>query len=43
MTNIQWNRETRDGRISDPNAFNDSGEWYCWDSNLHDMDSCSDS
>ncbi len=41
LTNIQWNRETRAGRISDPNTFNDSGKWHCWDSNLQDMDSCS--
>jgi len=33
---IEWNRDTQDGRIRDPHHFGD-GNWYCWDSTLEDV------
>lgn len=35
-TQIEWNRTTKAGRVSDPNHFGDS-DWHCWDSNLQDV------
>lgn len=34
---IQWNLETRMGRISDAIHFGDDA-WHCWDENLNDVD-----
>ncbi len=33
---IEWNRETKAGRISDPGKFGDDA-WYCWDDSFQDV------
>ena len=33
LTEIEWNRTTKEGRTKDPAHFGDS-DWRCWDSNL---------
>ncbi len=30
VTNIEWNTNTKEGRVKDPVKFGDS-EWHCWD------------
>lgn len=34
LTEIQWNRTTKEGRTKDPAHFEDSN-WRCWDANLN--------
>jgi hypothetical protein len=36
-TEIEWNRSTMAGRVSDPNHFGDE-DWHCWDSVGNDID-----
>ncbi len=36
LTDIEWNRTTKEGRISDPLTFGDE-DWHCWDSLLVDI------
>ncbi len=36
LTNILWNRTTKDGQVKDPQHFGD-GEWHCWDQNRMDI------
>lgn len=36
-TDIEWNRTTKDGRISDPAHYIDT-DWHCWDTNLEDVE-----
>jgi hypothetical protein len=36
-TYIQWNRETKAGRIRDESLFGDDS-WHCWDSALMNTD-----
>lgn len=36
LTEIEWHRTTREGRVRDPNHFQDS-LWHCWDMNLMDL------
>ncbi|MFQ5637731.1 MAG: hypothetical protein ACE5IR_07010 [bacterium] len=36
-TRIEWNRETKEGRVQDSFHFGDS-DWRCWDRNLEDAD-----
>jgi hypothetical protein len=36
LTEIEWNRATKEGRTRDPLHFGDS-EWRCWDSLLNDV------
>lgn len=38
MTNIEWSRTTKDGRVSDAVHFGDTGEWHCWNNTLDDID-----
>jgi len=33
LTEIEWNRTTKEGRAKDPAHFEDS-DWHCWDANL---------
>lgn len=33
LTEIEWNRTTKEGRTRDPAHFEDS-DWHCWDANL---------
>ncbi len=37
LLEIQWNKPSNDGRVKDPEYFQDS-EWHCWASNLQDID-----
>lgn len=37
LTEIEWNRAVKDGRITDMNHFGDE-EWHCWDNLLQDID-----
>lgn len=37
LTAIQWSRETREGRIMDPNAFGDE-DYRCWGGDLQNVD-----
>lgn len=34
---IEWNRDTKEGRVSNPNHFGDEN-FHCWDSTLEDVD-----
>ncbi|MCD4697773.1 MAG: hypothetical protein K8S16_16230 [Bacteroidales bacterium] len=36
MTNIEWNRTMKDGRVRDEHHFGDF-EWRCWDTDLQDI------
>ena len=36
-TNIEWNRTSKDGRVSDVLHFDDS-EWHCWNTQLEDTE-----
>jgi len=36
LTEIEWNRTTKEGRTRDPLYFGDS-DWHCWDSDLNDV------
>lgn len=36
LTDIEWNRTTKVGRISDPLTFGDE-DWHCWDNLLLDI------
>lgn len=36
LAEIEWNRTTKKGRISDPMTFGDE-DWHCWDSLLMDI------
>ncbi len=36
-TNIEWNRATKEGRVSDLHHFQDT-DWHCWGPNLEDVD-----
>ena len=33
VTNVEWNRTTKDGRVKDPAHFGD-GDWHCWHTGL---------
>jgi hypothetical protein len=35
LTEIEWNRTTKEGRVSSQVLFGDS-DWHCWDANLDD-------
>jgi hypothetical protein len=35
-TKIEWNRESKEGRVRDPRHFGDD-EWRCWDDELKDV------
>ncbi len=35
LTEMEWNRTDKDGRVRDPNHFGDN-DWHCWDVNLRD-------
>ena len=37
LLEIQWNEETENGRVKDPDHFNNE-DWYCWDENFIDVD-----
>jgi hypothetical protein len=37
ITNIEWNRATKDGRIKDPVGYGDE-DWHCWDMSLQNAD-----
>ncbi len=37
LTNIMWNRTTKEGRVKDLLQFGDS-DWHCWDITLQDFD-----
>ncbi|KPL16217.1 MAG: hypothetical protein AMJ92_13060, partial [candidate division Zixibacteria bacterium SM23_81] len=37
LTNIEWNRATKDGQVKDPHHFEDE-EWHCWDGDLEDIE-----
>lgn len=37
LLEIQWNNPGYNGRVKDPEYFNDT-EWHCWDSNLQNVD-----
>jgi hypothetical protein len=37
LVNIQYNPETKEGRIKDPVTYGDDS-WHCWDSTLQDTD-----
>lgn len=37
LTKIQWNYETKAGRIQDEHYYSDT-DWHCWDENLDDID-----
>ena len=37
FTNLEWNRTTKDGRVSDVLHFDDS-EWHCWNTQLEDTE-----
>lgn len=37
LLNIEWNSINKDGRVKDPERFQDE-EWHCWGSNLMDID-----
>ncbi len=37
LISIQWNRDTKVGRISDANHFGDDA-WHCWNENFNDVD-----
>ncbi|KAA3659778.1 MAG: hypothetical protein DWQ10_08180 [Calditrichaeota bacterium] len=39
MTDIEWSRTTKEGRISDSLHFVDNGQWHCWN-NLYDDIEC---
>ncbi len=37
LTDIEWNRTTKEGRIKDPGTFGDE-LWHCWNNLLMDID-----
>ena len=37
LSDIRWNRSSKNGRIKDPQHFCDD-RWHCWDQNLQDME-----
>lgn len=37
LTNIEWSRATKEGRVSDFHHFQDT-DWHCWGPNLEDVD-----
>lgn len=37
LVEIEWNRDTKDGRVKNPKYFRDA-EWHCWGSDLQDIE-----
>jgi len=37
LTEIEWNRTTKDGQVKDPHHFEDE-EWHCWNGDHEDID-----
>ena len=37
LTEIEWNRTTKDGQVKDPHHYGDQ-EWHCWDGDREDIE-----